>query len=251
MSQTSSVTVAVRARPFLPRDEGQRDVIRIIQPADPNGNPTVALDVLTTQLSSSPRYEQKLFAFDHAFGGDSTQEEVFETLGRKIVGFAQQGFNACIFAYGQTGSGKSHSIIGPPEDEGLIPRVSRELPWVDDQSSGSDCEAGGGGPGGGGGGDDGSKTRVTVSFLEIYNEQLRDLLNPTARKKPLYVHQHPKLGVYVPHLTEAPVTNHVEAMSRLDYGSKIRVGVWVGGIFIEHNKCLVRLQPLSTPNTHY
>ena len=43
--------------------------------------------------------------------------------------FANKGFNSCIFAYGQTGSGKSYSIIGPPEDEGLIPRVSRDLPW--------------------------------------------------------------------------------------------------------------------------
>ena len=93
---------------------------------------------------------------------------------------------------------------------------------------------GGGGPGGGGQ-EDSARARVTVSFLEIYNEQLRDLLNPTVRKKPLYVHQHPKLGVYVPHLTEAPVAGHAEAMSRLDYGSKIRVGVsvlWISRIIL-------------------
>ncbi|CAD7928765.1 unnamed protein product [Amoebophrya sp. A25] len=196
-AHTGTVTVSVRVRPFLPRDQGQRSVIRMVQPKDKE-NPTVVLDVLAPQLVGSPRLEQKLFAFDHCFDGKSTQQQVFDTIGKQIVENAVNGYNACVFAYGQTGSGKSYSIIGPEEDEGLIPRVSRDLPWAMEDF------------------------RVTVSFLEIYNESLRDLLNPAVRKKPLYVHQHPKLGIYVPHLHEAPVTDHQEAMSRLDFGAKIR-----------------------------
>eukprot|EP00392_Amoebophrya_sp_AT5.2_P002487 g2492.t1 len=251
-SQTSTVTVSVRARPFLPRDEGQKAVIRILKAKEEEENPTIVLDVLSPQLIGEPRLEQKFFAFDHCFDGKSTQTEVHDTVGKKIVENAVNGYNACVFAYGQTGSGKSFSIIGPENDEGLIPRVSRALPWESGGSSSSSSsasassskEAAGGaggnatnananngtnvGPnlGGGGAASSGSSSdqdfRVTVSFLEIYNETLRDLLNPAPRKKPLYVHQHPKLGVYVPWLTEAPVTSHNEAMSRLDFGAKIR-----------------------------
>ncbi|CAD7928151.1 unnamed protein product [Amoebophrya sp. A120] len=202
VSTTSTVTVSVRARPFLPRDEGQRNVVRIL-PAkedEKDSNPTIVLDVLTPQLVGDPVLRPQLFAFDHCFDGQSPQQLVYDTIGQRIVDSAVNGYNACVFAYGQTGSGKSYSIIGPETDEGLIPRVSREL------FAKADVE----------------DFRVTVSFLEIYNEQLRDLLNPAPRKKPLYVHQHPKLGVYVPHLTEAPVTDHAEAMSRLDFGAKIR-----------------------------
>merc|ERR1719265_160562 len=67
-----------------------------------------------------------------------------------------------------------------------------------------------------------NEMRISVSFLEIYNEELKDLLDPRPRAKKLYVHNHPKHGVYVPHLTEAAAENCAECARLLDFGAKIR-----------------------------
>lgn len=207
------VQVAVRLRPFLPREQGQRQICWI-------KNSMVHMKVLTVQLAAPPKEEEKVFSFDHCFSSVKSQpgaegrrdpqnpppvdqEQVYEAIGLQLLNNAKEGFNGCLFAYGQTGSGKTHTVLGHAQDPGLIPRLTRGLFDRGKQEV--------------------EELRVSASFLEIYNETLKDLLNPELKgRKPLYVHQHPQLGVYVPHLTEAPVGTHEECMALLDFGSKIR-----------------------------
>lgn len=208
MASDEQVQVVVRLRPFLPREQGQRQAAWMPSPT------TVQVKVLTTQLAAPPKEEEKMFAFDHCFSSVKTpsngnapvadQQCVYETIGRDyLLGSALAGYNSCLFAYGQTGSGKTYTVLGSERDPGIVPRLTTDL--FEQGNAQSD------------------EMRVSASFLEIYNESLKDLLNPDLkRKKPLYVHQHPQLGVYVPHLSEEAVVSHGECMALLDFGNKIR-----------------------------
>ena len=99
---------------------------------------------------------------------------------------AFEGYNACIFAYGQTGSGKTYSMMGSSDNQGLIPRICEGL-FSGMCSNSDDVEAG-------------PSYRTEVSFLEIYNERVRDLLHPPVKGRPIHslrVREHPKEGPYV------------------------------------------------------
>ena len=103
----SKVTVAVRCRPLMPREEraGAESVVVLGGPAVAVGDP-----VELAARGSSPILGRN-FAFDLVLGGDS-QAEVHETLGVPLLRHAWRGLNASIFAYGQTGSGKTYSMTG-------------------------------------------------------------------------------------------------------------------------------------------
>ena len=107
------------------------------------------------------------FTFDHVFGMDSTQDMIFQQTGLPLIDQVLNGYNCTLFAYGQTGSGKTFTMegeIGNKKLEGLIPRMVRSLFAKMEQSSESIVYT------------------MTVSYLEIYNEKLKDLLDPY--KKP-------------------------------------------------------------------
>ena len=109
--------------------------------------------------------------------------KVFKDLGTDVLKAAFEGYNACIFAYGQTGSGKTYSMMGSTDNQGLIPRICEGL------FSGMRNSA-----------DNGPSYRTEVSFLEIYNERVRDLLRPPVKGRPVHslrVREHPKEGPYV------------------------------------------------------
>ena len=113
----------------------------------------------------------KSFCFDKVFWADDTQEYVFDSCTRNLVLGCFHGFNATILAYGQTGSGKTHSMgtgspLGiAPEEVGIVPRVFQfifeELELRRAQS-------------------EYSQFKVRISFLELYNEELHDLLDPAS-----------------------------------------------------------------------
>ncbi|UPQ98799.1 kinesin [Chloropicon primus] len=104
------------------------------------------------------------FEYNSCFGGDSTQEEVFEEISPLIMSFAD-GYNACIFAYGQTGSGKTFTMQGTRENPGIAPRVLNFLFQHAKQSK----EAG-------------VERRIEFSMLEVYNESIKDLLSEESAK---------------------------------------------------------------------
>lgn len=100
------------------------------------------------------------YAFDRVFDGSCGQEMVFENTTKPLLDGILNGFNASVFAYGATGCGKTHTISGTPEDPGVIFLTMRELYQRIEESR------------------EDSDVQIRLSYLEIYNEQIRDLLSP-------------------------------------------------------------------------
>ncbi|CAN6348520.1 unnamed protein product [Urochloa humidicola] len=151
---------------------------------------------------------KKVFKFDSVFSPEEDQEKVFE----KTAPFATSvldGFNVCIFAYGQTGTGKTFTMEGIEGARGVNYRTLEELFRIIKEREGL------------------FKYEVTVSVLEVYNEQIHDLLltgsQPGATTKRLEVRQVAEGVHHVPGLVEARVTNMKEAWEVLQTGSKARV----------------------------
>ncbi|KAJ1945436.1 Kinesin-like protein kif1b, partial [Linderina macrospora] len=153
--------------------------------------------------------KQRTFNFDHSFmtaGSPSSpqyasQVMVFNDIGRNVLAHAMEGYNTCVFAYGQTGSGKSYTMMGSESEPGLIPRICDELFNRIDVIDAS--------------------FHVEVSYLEIYNERVRDLLNPRSTAN-LRVREHPSLGPYVEDLTKAAVSSNKEILAHMSQGNKAR-----------------------------
>uniref|UniRef100_A0A8C3E3D6 Kinesin family member 13A n=1 Tax=Corvus moneduloides TaxID=1196302 RepID=A0A8C3E3D6_CORMO len=199
MSDTK-VKVAVRVRPMSRRE------------LDLNTKCIVEMEGNQTVLHPPP---SNVFAFDHCFWSmdesNTTkyagQEVVFKCLGEGILEKAFQGYNACIFAYGQTGecSGKSFSMMGNAEQLGLIPRLCcalfQRISVEENQSH---------------------TFKVEVSYMEIYNEKVRDLLDPKGSRQSLKVREHKVLGPYVDGLSQLAVTNFEDIESLMSEGNKSR-----------------------------
>ncbi len=155
---------------------------------------------------------QKVFAFDRSYWsfdrGDNHfagQDDLFNDLGSPLLDNAFQGYNNCIFAYGQTGSGKSYSMMGYGKEAGVIPRICQNMferitEFQKDRNL---------------------TYTVEVSYLEIYNERVRDLLNP-ATKGNLKVREHPSTGPYVEDLAKLAVRSFEEIEHLMDEGNKAR-----------------------------
>lgn len=202
-----NVRVAVRCRPMNAKELARNctDVVSIL----PNSV------TIKPPPDARENTEDKMFTFDYAYGGDSTQIQVYQDLGMPIITQALDGFNGTIFAYGQTGSGKTFSMMGSETNKGIIPLLNDELwlklfekrekmneqhnndidsPSTTDESVDSSSKKPTVPP----------KTKmqflVTVSYLEVYNEDIKDLLNPSDKK--LKIHESPELGIYVEGLCE-------------------------------------------------
>uniref|UniRef100_A0A8C5EAW7 Kinesin-like protein KIF13B n=1 Tax=Gouania willdenowi TaxID=441366 RepID=A0A8C5EAW7_GOUWI len=163
------------------------------------------------QLFPSVFYQ--VFAYDYCFWSmDETdkenfagQEVVFQCLGESLLHNAFQGYNACIFAYGQTGSGKSYTMMGSGDQPGLIPRLCSAL-FSRTQIEQREQES----------------FTVEVSFMEIYNEKVRDLLDPKGGRQTLRVREHKVLGPYVDGLSRLAVACYKDIESLMSEGNKSR-----------------------------
>uniref|UniRef100_A0AAQ5ZWD0 Kinesin family member 13Bb n=1 Tax=Amphiprion ocellaris TaxID=80972 RepID=A0AAQ5ZWD0_AMPOC len=155
----------------------------------------------------------QVFAYDYCFWSmDESQKDkfagqdvVFQCLGENLLDNAFMGYNACIFAYGQTGSGKSYTMMGSAEQPGLIPRLSSSL------FSRTVQEA-----------REGESFTVEVSYMEIYNEKVRDLLDPKGSRQALRVREHKVLGPYVDGLSHLAVASYKDIESLMSEGNKSR-----------------------------
>ncbi|VDN25393.1 unnamed protein product [Gongylonema pulchrum] len=135
----------------------------------------------------------------------SDQQEVFERIGSSVLSNAFEGYNACIFAYGQTGSGKSYTMMGTVENPGIIPRLCCSIfKKIDELSSAT------------------LAFKVEVSYLEIYNEKVRDLLDPRKTSKNLKVREHKVLGPTVDGLSVLAVSSYEQVASLMEEGNKSR-----------------------------
>nr|XP_046910356.1 kinesin-like protein KIF13B isoform X2 [Dermatophagoides farinae] len=243
-SATDKVKVAVRVRPFSRREieletkcvvevKGDQTILHYAPQQLTTTPVMVAKGTITSgSLSSSstsqypttspqPQQQQnstlrppKVFTFDHCFWSYNnsdphyaSQEDVFQKLGLSILDSAFQGYNACIFAYGQTGSGKSYTMMGSPHEKGLIPRlcdsIFERIQNLTEQ-------------------DPNSNFKLEVSYMEIYNERVHDLLDPIGARHSLKVREHNILGPYVDGLSTLAVSSFEEINSLMAEGNKSR-----------------------------
>ncbi|XP_078725937.1 kinesin-like protein KIF1B isoform X9 [Lampetra fluviatilis] len=200
----ASVKVAVRVRPFNNR-ETSRDSKCIIQ----------MIGKTTTILNpKQPKEPPKTFSFDYSYWSHTTpddshfasQEQVYNDIGEEMLEHAFEGYNVCIFAYGQTGAGKSYTMMGKQEkgQEGIIPQLCEDLFLRINDNGNTDMAY-----------------SVEVSYMEIYCERVRDLLNPK-NKGNLRVREHPLLGPYVEDLSKLAVTSYTDIADLMDSGNKAR-----------------------------
>ncbi|XP_045665293.1 kinesin-like protein KIF16B isoform X2 [Ursus americanus] len=205
----ASVKVAVRVRP-MNRREKDLEAKFIIQ-MEKSKTTITNLKIPEGGTGDSGRERTKTFTYDFSFYSADTkspnyvsQEMVFKTLGTDVVKSAFEGYNACVFAYGQTGSGKSYTMMGDSGDSGLIPRICEGLFSQINETTRWD-EA---------------SFRTEVSYLEIYNERVRDLLRRKSSKTfNLRVREHPKEGPYVEDLSKHLVQNYGDVEELMDAGN--------------------------------
>ncbi|XP_041126302.1 kinesin-like protein KIF1A isoform X19 [Polyodon spathula] len=200
----ASVKVAVRVRPFNSR-EISKDSKCIIQMT---GN-------TTTILNPKQPKENKSFNFDYSYWSHTSpadinyasQQQVYRDIGEEMLQHAFEGYNVCIFAYGQTGAGKSYTMMGRQEKDqlGIIPLMCEDLfSRINDSNI-----------------DNSLSYSVEVSYMEIYCERVRDLLNPK-NKGNLRVREHPLMGPYVEDLSKLAVTSYNDIQDLMDSGNKAR-----------------------------
>uniref|UniRef100_A0A672SBG6 Kinesin-like protein KIF13B n=1 Tax=Sinocyclocheilus grahami TaxID=75366 RepID=A0A672SBG6_SINGR len=212
----SNVKVAVRVRPMNRRERDLKTKCVV----DMEGNQTVLYPANGNLGKGDSRafcdicdVSFQVFAYDYCFWSMDEaetakfagQDVVFQCLGESLLDSAFQGYNACIFAYGQTGSGKSYTMMGTAEQPGLIPRLCSSLfqRTVQEQR-------------------EGESFTVEVSYMEIYNEKVRDLLDPKGSRQALRVREHNVLGPYVDGLSRLAVTSYKDIESLMSEGNKSR-----------------------------
>ncbi|EGT35137.1 hypothetical protein CAEBREN_30789 [Caenorhabditis brenneri] len=206
----SSVKVAVRVRPFNQREisNASKCVLQV------NGN-------TTTINGHAINKENFSFNFDHSYWSFTkndphfiSQKQVYEELGVEMLAHAFEGYNVCIFAYGQTGSGKSYTMMGKANDKdemGIIPRLCDDLFERIDNNNDKNVQYS----------VEINTSLFQVSYMEIYCERVKDLLNPSSGGN-LRVREHPLLGPYVDDLTKMAVCSYNDICNLMDEGNKAR-----------------------------
>lgn len=215
-----NVRVVVRVRGFLPReiDRGAECLVKM----NPDTQGTKLLvpnttDAANARTQSRKIMEEKNFTFDNSFWSHEPeddhyahQEDIYNALGEEFLDHNFEGYHTCIFAYGQTGSGKSYTMMGTPTQPGLIPRTCEDLFQRIESSVSPHISY-----------------TVRVSYFEVYNEHVRDLLAPpsqSSEKHPYYlkIRESPTEGPYVKDLTDLPVKNYTELLRYMRLGDASR-----------------------------
>lgn len=175
--------------------------------------------------NSKGRREDKTFTFDKSYWSHNLedphyahQEDIYSSFGEEFLDHNFDGYHTCIFAYGQTGSGKSYTMMGTPEQPGLIPRTCEALfARIRDAPEPN------------------TTYNVHVSYFEVYNEHVRDLLaTKTSTPHYLKIRESQTDGVYVQGLTDAPVKSFAD-VERL-----MKVGDLVSGLLQVYQQRLTR-----------
>ncbi|XP_040385227.1 kinesin-like protein KIN-14Q isoform X2 [Oryza brachyantha] len=191
-----NIRVYCRVRPFLP---GQICLSTSIA-----GTEERTITIITPTKYGKDGH--KSFGFNRVFGPASTQEEVFSDM-QPLIRSVLDGFNVCIFAYGQTGSGKTFTMSGPKvlteESLGVNYRALNDLFNIQAQRKGIiDYE-------------------ISVQMIEIYNEQVRDLLQDGGNRR-LEIRNTSQKGLAVPDASIVPVTSASDVVELMNQGQKNR-----------------------------
>ncbi|KAK0391770.1 hypothetical protein NLU13_1269 [Sarocladium strictum] len=232
----SSITVAVRVRPFTIREAAQiqrtdentlflgdgslataptpklhqrgiRNVIKVVDDRclvfDPPEDSPVQRFTRSV-LPTTKKVKDQVFAFDRVFDDSTTQSEVYEGTTRSLLDSVLDGYNATVFAYGATGCGKTHTITGTASQPGIIFLTMQELfEKIEERSQDK-------------------TTELSLSYLEIYNETIRDLLVPGGSKAGLMLREDSNQAVTVPGLTSHHPKDVQEVMDMIVQGNEYR-----------------------------
>ena len=195
--ESESVKVCIRCRPMSMNEMNQGHTVVV------ECKPSTGEIYVKRPYTDEP---PKQFTFDSAFDWNNTQQQIYEETSSSIIENVLEGYNGTIFAYGQTGTGKTHTMSGVEEDHkqrGIIPRAFEDV-FKGVQS-------------------DSVKTQflIRASYLEIYNEECRDLLSKNPKKK-LDLHEKPDSGVYVKDLSYFAVKDVAEIREVMHIGQKNR-----------------------------
>jgi hypothetical protein len=221
---SANVKVVVRVRQFVPRGEciviGINTISDAVVEIERNAPCIIRMDPSTqmttllapSELSNKTRREDKSFTFDKSFWSHNsedqhyaTQEDIYSSFGEEFLDHNFDGFHTCIFAYGQTGSGKSYTMMGTPEQPGLIHRTCEALfARISDEPEPNTTYS------------------VHVSYFEVYNEHVRDLLVPKTNT-PYYlkIRESQTDGVYVQGLTDAAVKSFEDVQRLMNMGDLV------------------------------
>lgn len=192
----TNILVAVRCRPLTKREKEQNDTksVHILD--------TKLLIMLDPYASPNKRTKEKRYAFDFVFSASISQKEIFDKTTIMLLDGVLNGFNATVFAYGPTGAGKTYTMLGEGENMGLMLMSFLEIFNKINTLSKE------------------RKYSVRVSYLEIYNEVVRDLLNPSNLF--LDIREDPQRGVVVSDLSELEAKGPEEVIDCLRLGNKRR-----------------------------
>jgi kinesin family protein 3/17 len=196
--KSETVRVVVRCRPLNKKEleDGREQIVHM--------DPTNGTCTVTPPGANEP---PKNFTFDAVYAPNTRQEVLYKQSASSIVDSVLQGYNGTIFAYGQTGTGKTFTMEGVNHDEelkGIIPRAFMQIFAGIETSGGANREF-----------------LVRASYLEIYNEEIRDLLSKNSANK-LELKENPDAGVYVRDLTSYVVKSTRECDKLRDFGAKNR-----------------------------
>lgn len=220
MSNDSNVRVAVRIRPLNSREPDDRAIfsardgtvvveeVRIVRVPPPSLFP--ARRCVLTLARAPPQQADGAgdaleVGFDRVFGPESPTRQVYDLVVRDLVDAVMDGFNACVFACGQTASGKTHTMLGGPAQPGVLALAFRHaFREIDEREN--------------------REFLVRVSYVEIFREELRDLLGASSQSgaPSLQIREDPTLGSHVTGLTELAVASAEEAQRILANGERDR-----------------------------
>ncbi|GAA6214511.1 kinesin-like protein KIF19 [Lates japonicus] len=200
-SKDHQLTVALRIRPLSDAEQEEAATIvahrvddQMVVLMDPMEDPD---DILRANRS-----REKTYMFDVAFDYSASQEEVYRATTRGLIEGLISGYNATVFAYGPTGCGKTYTMLGTDKEPGIYVRTLNDLFRAIEETS------------------DDMLYSVSMSYLEIYNEMIRDLLNPSSGF--LDLREDSKGVIQVAGITEVSTINAQEIMELLMKGNKQR-----------------------------
>ncbi|KUI70151.1 Kinesin-like protein 5 [Cytospora mali] len=233
----SSISVTVRVRPFTIREAAQlvksddgplflgdgsmaaaptpklhqrglRNIIKVVDDRclvfDPPEDNPVQRFTRSVVPAAGKKVKDQVFAFDRIFDENATQTEVYEATTKNLLDSVLDGYNATVFAYGATGCGKTHTITGTASQPGIIFLTMQELfEKIADRS-------------------DEKTTEITLSYLEIYNETIRDLLVPGGSRQGLMLREDSNQAVMVAGLTTHHPKDVQEVMDMIVQGNEYR-----------------------------
>ncbi|ELR10902.1 kinesin motor domain containing protein [Acanthamoeba castellanii str. Neff] len=191
--ETANCRVVCRFRPTVPKDKSAKPPSSTYKYSFNILSP-IQIEIAKEQIGQKTSDN---FHFDKIYDGAATQEQVYEHIAKETVEDVLNGYNGTVMCYGQTGAGKTYTMFGPELEKdalkGIIPRAIRDRE---------------------------TEFAIKCSFLEIYKERIRDLLNP--KNANLKVRETPSRGVWVDGITEEIVSTESEVMELLKFGAQFR-----------------------------